>query len=144
MYVILLFLGLGIGAAFLVVLLIGDRKEARLEARQRRAKEQMRQANQPVDGAWPPPPSVSAPPASDFSPYAAPVKPGPTRASNRAMVRTFFLARNYAASILVLSYIVYSFFPRLPFGWVLAATALAALTVWGVLTLLRRSKQRPL
>ena len=48
MYVILLVLGLGIGAVFLGVLLIGDRKEARLEAQKKAAQEQIIRASQPV------------------------------------------------------------------------------------------------
>ncbi len=140
MYVILLVLGLGIGAVFLVVLLIGDRKEARLEAQRKAAQEQRVQASQPVEGAWPPPPSVSASPV--FSPYAAPAKPAVTRAANRKMVRNFFLVRNYAIATVILAYILYSCFPRFRFEWVLAATALAAAVLWGVLTLRGRLRRR--
>ena len=136
MYLILLVLGLGIGAVFLIVLLIGDRKEARREAQRKAVQEQMAQSSQPVEGAWPPPPSVSVqlPP----TPPMTSAKPAATRAANRRMVRNFFLVRNYAAGTLVLAYIVYSCFPRLNFVWVLLATAGAALAVWGVLRLWKR------
>ncbi len=142
MYLILLFLGLLIGAVFLVVLLIGDRKEARLEARKKAVQEQISRSREPVDGSWPPPPSVPLP--AEFSPYAASAPPRAVRTSNRKMVRTFFLVRNSAIAVVTAVFIVYSCFPRLPFGWVLLATALAALAVWGGLMLLQRSKQRPL
>lgn len=134
MYLILLGLGLGIGAVFLAVLLIGDRKEARLEAQRKAVQEQIAQSSQPTEGAWPPPPSVSAPPTTP----AASAKPAAIRAANRKMVRNFFLVRNYAAGTLVLAYIVYSCFPHLNFVWVLVATAGAAAAVWGVLGLWKR------
>ena len=137
MYLILLVLGLGIGAVFLAVLLIGDRKEARREAHKKAAPEQIAQSSQPTEGAWPPPPSVSAPILSLETPMV-PANPAAKRAANRKMVRNFFLARNYAAGTLVLSYIIYSCFPHLNFVWVLLATAGAALAVWGALTLWKR------
>ena len=134
-YLILLFLGLGIGAVFLAVLLIGDRKEARRDAHAKAVQEQILQAGQPTDGAWPPPPNVSAlpPPAP-----AASAKSAATRAASRKMVRNFFLIRNYALAVVVLAYIIYSCFPHFDFGWVLLATAGAALAVWGTLTLWKR------
>ncbi len=136
MYLILMVLGLGIGAVFLIVLLIGDRKEVRRDAQRKAVQEQMAQSNQPVEGAWPPPPNVSVLPP--VVPPTAPAKLAATRAANRKMVRNFFLVRNYAAGTLVLAYIVYSCLPRLNFIWVLLATAGAALAVWGVLRLWKR------
>lgn len=139
MYLILLVLGLGIGAVFLAVLLIGDRKEARREAQRKAVQEQIAQSSQPTEGAWPPPPSVSALPP--VVPPLASAKPAATRAASRKMVRNFFLVRNYAAGTLVLAYIVYSCFPQLNFVWVLPATAGAMLTVWCVLSLWMRRVQ---
>lgn len=128
-YLILLILGLLIGAGFLVVLLISDKKEARLEAQRKALQEQAAQAGQPVEGAWPPPPSTSALP--DFALPASARQPVPRRAANRQMVRTFFLVRNWAVGVVILAYIIYSCFPNLAFGWVLLATALAAAMGWG-------------
>ena len=136
MYLILLVLGLGIGAVFLAVLLIGDRKEARREAHKKAVQEQIAQSSQPTEGAWPPPPSMSVLPPSVPPPASA--KSAAIRAANRKIVRNFFLVRNYAAGTLVLAYIVYSCFPHLNFVWVLPATAGAALVVWGVLRLWKR------
>lgn len=138
-YFILLILGLLIGAIFLTVLLIGDRKEARLEAQRKAMQVQMTEASQPVKGTWPPPPSVSALP--DLSQSAPIPNPTVTREKNRKMVRTFFLVRNYAAGTVILAYIVYSCFPQLNFGWVLLGTALAAGAVWAVLTKLGQTRQ---
>lgn len=136
MYLILLVLGLGIGAVFLTVLLIGDRKEAQREAQRKAVQEQIAQSSQPTEGAWPPPPVVLAsPPAGTPS---VPAHPAATRAANRKMVRNFFLVRNYAAGTLVAAYIVYSCFPHLDFVWALLGTAGAALAVWGVLALWKR------
>lgn len=135
-YLILLFLGLGIGAVFLTVLLLGDRKEARREAHAKAVQEQIAQSGQPAEGAWPPPPSVSALPPAILPPASA--KSAATRAASRKMVRNFFLVRNYAVATLVLAYIIYSCFPHFDFVWVLAATAGAALAVWGALTLWKR------
>ncbi len=98
-YLILLVLGLLIGAVFLAVLLIGDRKEARLEAQRKALQEQIASASQPVEGAWPPPPGTSALP--DFVLPATPAKTTGTRASNRKMVRTFFQIRNAAIGTVV-------------------------------------------
>ena len=137
MYLILLVLGLGIGAVFLVLLLIGDRKEAQRETQRKAVQEQIAQSSQPVEGAWPPPPSVSAPPA----PSVFPVKPAVTYTSNRKMVRNFFLIRNYTIATVVLAYIIYSCVPRFGFGWVLVATAGAAVAVWGVMTFWKRRVQ---
>ncbi len=124
MYLILLVLGLGIGAVFLTVLLIGDRKEARLEAQREALNEQFAQARQPTEGVWPPPPTVPALPLSTLPPASA--KPTATRAASRKMVRNFFLVRNYAGATLVLACIIYSCLPHLNFIWVLLATAGAA------------------
>ena len=135
-YLILLVLGLLIGAVFLVVLLISDKKEARLQAQQKAQRAQAAQAGQPVEGAWPPPPSGAALPG--FALPATPAKTTATWASNRKMVRTFFQIRNAAIGALVLAYIIYSCFPRLDFGWVLCATALAVGVVWGGIILVKR------
>ncbi len=139
MYLILLVLGLLIGAGFLTVLLIGDRKEARLEAQKKAMQEQIAQASQPVEGAWPPPPNTPALP--NFALPASSRQPTPTRAANRKMVRTFFLVRNGAIGTVILAYIVYSCFPRLSFGWVLLAAVLAAGIVWGGITLAKKMKK---
>ena len=137
MYLILLVLGLLIGAVFLAVLLVGDRKEARREAQQKALQEQAAQAGQPVEGAWPPPPSAST------LPYAPPpAKTAATRAANRKMVRTFYLVRNGAIGVVVLAYIVYSCFPRLAFGWILLVTALAGAFVWGGISLVNKRRIR--
>ncbi|MGI4788403.1 MAG: hypothetical protein ACRYFS_06080 [Janthinobacterium lividum] len=138
-YFILLILGLLIGAVFLTVLLIGDRKEARLEAQRKAMQSQRTEASQPQEGAWPPPPSGSALPGLS---QAAPIaNPAVTREKNRKMVRTFFLVRNYAAGTVILAYIVYSCFPQFNFGWVLLGTALTAAVLWAVLTKLRQTRQ---
>ncbi len=137
-YLILLVLGLLIGAGFLVVLLIGDRKEARLEAQRKALLEQVTSAGQPVEGVWPPPPSTSALP--DFALPATSAKTTITRASNRKMVRTFFQIRNAAIGTLILAYIIYSCFPRLNFGWVLCVTVLAVGVVWGAMTLVKKRR----
>ena len=129
-HLILLFLGLGIGAVFLVVLLIGDWKEARRAAH---AKAVQEQARQPVEGAWPPPPIVSALP-----PQPAFAKPAATRAASRKMVKNFFLVRNYTLAVVVLAYIVYSCLPRFNFVWVLLATAGTALVIRAALALWKR------
>lgn len=49
-------LGLTVGAVFLIVLLNGDRREARKKARQ----EQMAEASREREGVWPPPPNRSS------------------------------------------------------------------------------------
>lgn len=134
-YLILLALGLLIGGVFLAALLVGDKKEARLEAQQKALREQAAQASQPVEGAWPPPPSASALP--DTPP---PAKAAATRAANRKMVRTFYLVRNGAIGVAVLACIVYSCFPRLAFGAVLLVTALAGGLVWGAITLAHKRR----
>lgn len=139
MYLILLGLGLLIGAVFLVVLLIGDKKEARLEAQQKALREEAAQANQAVEGAWPPPPSAS--PLPDLAPPPL-AKNAVTRAANRKMVQTFFLVRNIAIGAVVLAYIIYSCFPRLSFGEVLLVTALAALVVGGGIVLVNKRRVR--
>ena len=139
-YLILLILGLLIGAGFLIVLLIGDKKEARLKAQQEALQEQVTSAGQPVEGAWPPPPNTSALP--NFALPASARQPAPRRAANRQMVRTFFLVRNCAIGIIVLAYIIYSCFPRLAFEWVLFGTALAAVVVWGGTTLVKKRRLR--
>lgn len=136
MYLVLLVLGLGIGAVFLAVLLIGDRKEARRDAQRRAVQEQMAQSSQPTEGAWPPPPSVSVLPPP--TPPMTAAKPAAIRAANGKMVRNFFLVRNYAIATLVLAYIICSCFPRLNFIWVLPATAGAAFVIWGVTLWKRR------
>jgi Flp pilus assembly protein TadB len=135
-YLVPLVLGLGIGAVFLVVLLIGDRKEARREAQKKAVQEQIAQAGQPAGGGWPPP-SVLALPGASAVP-ASPANPAATRAANRKMVRNFFLVRNYAAGTLVLAYIVCSCFPHLDSVWGLLTAAGAVLAVWGVLRLWKR------
>ncbi len=135
MYLFLLVLGLLIGASFLIVLLVGDKKEARLEAQKKAMREQIAQASQPLEGAWPPPPTAALP---DFALPASPAKTTSTRASNRKMVRTFFQIRNAAVGTVVLAYIIYSCFPRLSFGWVLCVTALMAGMVWGGIVLAKR------
>jgi Flp pilus assembly protein protease CpaA len=140
MYLILLILGLLIGAVFLVVLLIGDKKEARLEAQKKAMQEQIAQAGQPVDGAWPPPPSASALPSFAL-PASSARQPGPARAANRKMVRTFFQIRNGAIGTVVLAFIIYSCFPQLAFEWVLLTTALAAGLGWGGMILLKKRQQ---
>jgi hypothetical protein len=137
---ILLGLGLLVGAVFLGVLLIGDKKEARLEAQKKALQEQVTQASQPVAGAWPPPPDISALHGLSQPTVLSP-KPGATRAANQKMVRMFFLIRNYAVGTVILAYIIYSCLPRFNFGWILLATALAAAALWGVTTMLRRSKK---
>ncbi len=141
-YLILLILGLLIGAGFLGALLIGDRKEAHLEAQRKALLEQVTSAGRPVEGAWPPPPSTSALP--NFALPASARQPAPRRAANRQMVRTFFLVRNCAVGVVILSFIIYSCFPKLAFEWVLLGTALAAVLVWGGVMLVkkRRLKQR--
>lgn len=139
-YLFLLILGLLIGASFLVVLLIGDRKEARLEAQRKALQEQVTSAGQPVEGAWPPPPSTSALP--DFALPASVRQPAPRRAANRQMVRTFFLVRNCVAGVVVLAFIIYSCFPQLAFEWVLLGAALAAVAVWGGMTFVKKRRLR--
>ena len=138
-YLILLILGLLVGGVFLVVLLIGDKKEARLEAQRKALQEQIAQAGQPQEGAWPPPPSASALP--DLSQPIASAKPAFAPGRNRQMVRTFFLIRNYAAGTGILAYIIYCCFSQVNFGWILLTTALAAFAVWVVSIKLKRSRQ---
>ena len=133
-YLILLILGLLIGAVFLAVLLVGDRKEARLEAQKKALREQAAQSGQ-AEGAWPPPPSAPALTEPPSSP-----KPRLGRTANRKMVRTFFQIRNAAVGTVVLAYIVYSCFPHVSFGWVLLATALAVGVVWGGIILVNKRR----
>ncbi len=130
MYLILLVLGLLIGAVFLAVLLVGDRREARLEAQREALREQVGAAGEPVEGVWPPPPSASALPriAEPASPPRAPLAPG----ANRNMVWKFFRYRGYVVATVIVAYIIYDAYPHLNFGWVLLTTALAA----GVLAVL--------
>ncbi len=139
-YFILLVLGLLIGAVFLVVLLIGDKKEARLEAQKKALREQAAQVSQPVEGAWPPPPSTSTLP--DFALPSSARQPAPRRTASRQMVRTFFLARNCAIGVVALAYIIYSCFPKLAFQWVLLATLLLAVAVWGGMMLVKKRRPR--
>ena len=133
MYLILLALGLLVGGVFLAVLLIGDKKEARAEAK----KAMQEQIVQPVEGAWPPPPTAALP---DFALPASAAKTTVTQASNRKMVRTFFQIRNAAIGMVVLAYIIYSCFPQLSFGWVLCVTVSTGGLVWGGIVL--ASKRR--
>ena len=137
MYLILLALGLLVGGVFLAVLLIGDKKEARLKSKKKAIQEQIAQAVQPVEGAWPPPPTAALP---DFALPASAAKTTVTRASNRKMVRTFFQIRNAAIGMVVLAYIIYSCFPQLSFGWVLCVTVSTGGLVWGGIVL--ASKRR--
>ena len=137
LYFILLVVGLLIGAIFLVVLLIGDKKEARLVAQKIALQEQIKQASQQMEGAWPPPLSASAMP--DLSQPAPPPKSTTTRETTRKIIRTYSLLSNYAIGAVILAFIIYSCFPRCNFGWVLLATALAVLAVWGVITKFRES-----
>ena len=139
LYLILLVLGLLVGAGFLVVLLIGDRREARLEAQKRALREQVAAARRPVEGAWPPPPTAEAlPPPQPALPAGQSRAPG----ANRNMVRTFFRVRNYAAGTALMAYTIYSCFPRLSFVWVLLGTALAAVLLAAVSAKLKQSRQR--
>ena len=139
MYVILLFLGLLIGAVFLVVLLIGDRREARLEAQRKLMQEQIAGASQPVEGAWPPPPSAEAVPT--MPPPSASAKPKLAPGTTTKIIRAFFRFRSYAAATIVVAYIIYSSYPRLNFGWILLAAAIAFVVLAIVVTKLQQSRQ---
>ena len=111
MYLILLALGLLIGAVFLVFLLLGDKRESRLEV-----------ASEPVEGSWPPPLEASARPHP-----SAPLQSTKHASGNgRQILRTFFRYRNAAAGVLFISAIVYASYPEINFAWVLLGTISAA------------------
>lgn len=139
MYLVLLVLGLLIGAVFLAVLLVGDRREARLEAERETLREQVAAAREPVEGAWPPPVGASALPhvAEPARPVRAPLAPG----ANRKMVWKFFRYRGYVVATVIVAYIIYDAYPHLNFGWVLLATALAAGALAVLSTMLRGQQQ---
>ena len=111
MYLILLALGLLIGAVFLVFLLLGDKRESRLEV-----------ASEPVEGSWPPPLEASARP----HPSALLQSTKHASGNGRQIRRTFFRYRNAAAGVLFISAIVYASYPEINFAWVLLGTISAA------------------
>ncbi len=139
MYLILFVLGLLIGAVFLAVLLVGDRREARLEAQREALREQMGAAGEPVEGVWPPPPSVSALPriTEPASPPRAPLAPG----ANQNLVWKFFRYRGYVVATVIVAFIIHDAYPQFNFGWVLLATALAAGGVAVLVTRLGKSRR---
>lgn len=140
MYLILLVLGLCIGAVFLVVLLIGDKREARREAEKKALQEQITAAGTPVEGTWPPPPSAAALP--DFSQPTPSTKMSLAPGTSRNMVRAFFRFRGYAAGTLVVAFIIYSAYPQLNFGWILLATATAFVALAAAITILKKKTMR--
>ena len=122
MYLILLVLGLLIGGVFLVFLLLGDKRESRLEAQKKAFQEQVTVASEPVEGSWPPPLEVSAWPQP-----SAPLQPTKHASGNgRQILRTFFRYRNAAAGVLFISAVVYASYPEINFAWVLLGTISAA------------------
>src|SRR3569833_536477 len=70
MYLILIILGVLIGAEFLIDLLIGDRREAAAKERQRMIREAVEAAKEHQEGSWPPPVGriVEAPEAETVPP----------------------------------------------------------------------------
>lgn len=130
LYLILLILGLLLGAVFLGVLLAGDRREARLEAQAKALQEQITAASAPSEATWPPPPSAAARPQP--SPSKPPAKPAPAPGSSRAMVQAFFRLRNYAIGTVLTAYLISTGFPRLGFVWALLITALAAVPLMAI------------
>lgn len=54
--------------------------------------------------------------------------------------RTFNQWRGYAIATVLVAFIIYSSYPTLNFGWVLAATALAFAALAGVVTLVKRAR----
>ena len=138
-YLILLVLGLFGGAVFLVVLLIGDKRESRLAAQKQALQEQLLSAHEPVEGAWPPPPSQTA----LLPAFAVPsARPALRSEATRKMVNTFFRLRNYTLGTVFLAYLFYSCFPQFNFGWVLLTTAGAAIALAAALTLRGRLASR--
>ena len=122
MYLILLVLGLLIGAVFLVFLLLGDKRESRLESQEKAFQEQVTVASEPVEGSWPPPLEASARPQP-----SAPLQPTKRASGNgRQILRTFFRYRNAAAGVLFISAVVYASYPEINFAWVLLGTISAA------------------
>ena len=55
--------------------------------------------------------------------------------------RTFNQWRGYAIATVLVAFIIYSSYPTLNFGWVLAATALAFAALAGVVTLVKRARR---
>ena len=125
MYLILLVVGLLVGAVFLVVVLIGDKREVRLEAQKRAYQERITAANTPIEGAWPPPPGISTLPSVPEPTSRA----KPVNGKGKKIVRTFLRYRNTAAGILFVSAIVYASYPEINFVWVLLAVVTAAILV---------------
>ena len=124
MYLILLALGLSIGAVFLVILLIGDKREAKLEVQRRTLQEQINSDADPIMGQAIP----STRPA---------LAPG----TSRKMVRAFYWIRGYVAGTAVVAFIIYSSYPRLNFGWVLVMTALAFTALAMIITAFKKSRR---
>lgn len=52
--------------------------------------------------------------------------------------RTFNQWRGYAIATVLVAFIIYSSYPTLSFGWVLAATALAFAALAGIVLLVKR------
>ncbi len=144
MYLILLVLGLSVGAVFLVVLLVGDRREARLEAQREALRGQIAAAHEPVEGVWPPP--LNAPALPQIAPPVRPAKTPLAPGANRNMVWKFFRYRGYVVATVIVAFIIYDAYRQFNFGWVLLITALAAAALGAVVTRLgksRRSSGRP-
>jgi hypothetical protein len=137
-YFVLLILGLSIGAVFLTVLLIGDRREARRSSEKEALLEEIKRASQLKEGVWPPPPDVS-----DLPVTSAPLRttkqlpPG----TSRKMVYEFFRYRNYALGTIFVAYFVYSCYPKLSFGWTLLATAAGFAVLAIVMTRIQKSRR---
>lgn len=57
--------------------------------------------------------------------------------------RTFFRWRGYAIATVLVAFVIYSSYPALSFGWVLAATALAFAALAGIVALVKRPRKSP-
>jgi len=128
LYLILLALGLFVGAVFLIILLIGDKRESRLEAQKKAYQEHIASAYDPIEGAWPPPPTVSASSAVPEPASGAKSLHG----NGRKIMRTFLRYRNTVAGVLFVSAIVYASYPEINFVWVLLGTVTAAILLQAI------------
>ena len=137
-YWLLLILGILIGAVFLLVLLVGDKREANREAQRKALLEDMKQANKNAEHVWPPPPKAPALPyPSAFSPLLKSTRPS---GNSRQIMRIFYWVRNYAIGAVLIAYIVCACFPRLPFGSTLLTTGILAVVL--VINTVQRNKPR--
>ncbi len=58
----------------------------------------------------------------------------------RKASRAFNQVRGYAIATVLVAFLIYSSYPTLNFGWVLAATALAFAALAGIVALVKRAR----